>query len=141
MTAAPDPIDAVITFLEDDADVAAGAPSRIVGSKLTAAIVDGMPQKAVMVLLAGGSGTDDGYLAFGRIRVDVRTYGATDAEARALHLIVHRALKNLRRQVVAGVLLHSASRIGGPIGQRDPATDWPFVLATYQVGYGEVAAS
>jgi hypothetical protein len=137
MTAAPDPMDALLTFLLTDTDLAADVGELVFGSKLPPEIVGGMPQRCILLLLAGGSGDDDGYLRFGRIRFDVRTYGDTDAAARILHLLAHRVLKNLNRRVSAGVLLHAATRVGGPIADREPNTDWPFVLSTYQLGYGE----
>lgn len=87
------------------------------------------------------SAGDNSYIEIGRVRVDVRCYGADPFEALALYLAAHDAMKGIVPHVVvtdAGdVMLHNATVSAGPFALRDPDTDWPFVMGVYGVSYHE----
>lgn len=133
-----DPLEGVRSFLRADSDVAQLSGDRVFVAELPRDEVEEMPRKAVLLKPAGGPG-GGAYLDFAKVRVDVDCYGETPKEAWLLHLAVRTALKNMRRTVVKGVLLHSADVSADGSSGRDPETDWPVTVATYLVSVSEVA--
>lgn len=138
--AAPDPIAALVAFLKADADVAALAGTRVFAGELPRTENTAMPRQAVVLGPAGGGALGGGYQRYGDGRVDAYCYGATPRESWVLYLAVHVALKQLRREVHSGVLLHWARPSAGGATGRDPETDWPLTLSSWQVLASEVAA-
>jgi hypothetical protein len=135
-----DPIAAVSSVLLADADVAALAGVRVYGGAVPDTAKTAMPQACVVVKPAGGAGAGEGYMQWGRSRVDTYCYGASLHEAWNVYLAVYGALKQLQRQVADGVLLHSAAVLSkGALGV-DPETQWPVTLASFSVTASEVAA-
>ena len=129
-----DPIHALTTFLKADAAVNALTEGRIFGEEIPPDETESMPRKAVTVSSAPGAGAfGRGYQEYGDVIVDIRYYGETPYEARRVRRAGYGALKNLRRSPHANVLLHWAIRSGGPIGLRDPDTNWPFQFESFQV--------
>lgn len=129
------------SYLLDDEDVAELVEDRGFSQVLPADQAGSMPRACFVVSQSGGlaSGSD---LPLDRVRVDVRSYGATHAEARAVAIAIHAALKRLARQVVEGVLLHAATDSGGYASLVDtlPGTQgggWPLVFRPYLVLYDE----
>lgn len=137
----PDPIAALVAYLRADPDTTSLTGGRIFGQELPETEAGPMPRACLVLTDAGGAplgpGANDA-VPVSVTRVDVRAYGATPQEAKAVSLAAHAALKGLRRAVVGQALLHSATVAGGPNYLRDPDTAWPFVLSTYQVLAAEV---
>lgn len=138
-----DPLPALRAVLLADADVLAlvdATGRRIYNGGIPEEAEPAMPQACVVLNPAGGP-PDASTQHHGRFRVDTHCYGATRAEAWALHLAVRPVLKQLDRQTVNGVLLHSVTiTSGGALGTR-PDTHWPVCYATYMVRAADVAAA
>lgn len=129
-----DPVGALRAFLAADAGVAAITGTRVFGGELPAAESAAMPRAAVVVRPSGGAQAIGGeWQTYGDARYDFRLYGATPREAYALWRVVHPALKHMKRAVVDSTMLHWARPAGGPLALRDPGTEWPFTLCTFQV--------
>lgn len=142
MAAQPDLIAALVEFVADVPEVRALTDGRVFGGELPAEEQRFMPRAAVVVSPAGGSGAfGGGYQQYGDRRVDVHLYAATMPDADALWRALNPAMKQMRRAVHADCLLHWARSGGDPLTLRDPDTDWPYVLASYQVMAAEVAVS
>lgn len=142
MSEAPDAIAGLRAFLLADPDVAALVSGRVFGGELAGAEAASMPRKAIVVARAGGPGAiGKGYQRYGDIGVELRCYGETPHSADQLWRRAYPALKQLARVIEDGCLIHWAKLGGGPMALRDPDTDWPFTLASFQVLVAEVAAA
>lgn len=137
----PDPVKALMSVLAANADVAALVSTRVFGGELPESQATSMPRLCLVVTHAGGGHFGTSWQNYTDLRFDVFSYGATRHEAAQLWRAVHRALKGLRHTVSASVRLHWARQAGGPIPLRDPDTDDPYVLSTWQVLISEVAVT
>lgn len=138
---AANPLAALVAYLRADADVAALVGVRVFGRELPRAETDAMPRQAVVLKRAGGGLLGRGYQEYGDIRVDVYCYGATGLEADELHDEVRAALKHrLRATVAAGVLLHWARPSSDGSSGREPDTDWPLTVSSWQLLSSDVDA-
>lgn len=128
-----DPVAAVVAFLKSDPLLDSLHGGRVFGGELPAHEAKQMPRAVVVVQPAGGGllGTAD--QDYGDTRLDVDCYAATAHEAWLLHLAVSRELKHVRRSVLAGTLLHWARPASGGTLARDPDTDWPIAVSSWQV--------
>lgn len=134
MTALLDPIPALIAYLKTDSDLQALAGTRIFGGELPDAENASMPRSSVVLRHAGSPNVyGTAYQEFGDTRIEIRTYGATVYKGTELARIVAGRLKNMRRNVQAGTILHWATSSGGMMQLRDPDAEWPFTLTTWQV--------
>lgn len=99
-----------------------------------------MPRKAIVVQPSGGGvfevGSTD-YVPHSDQRIDVFCYGETPYEAQKVRREVFDVLKNVRRQVINGVLVHWFQRSGGVLALRDPDTDWPVAFESWQMFFAE----
>lgn len=137
-----DPIAAVMAVLAADDTVSALVGSRVFGAELPEGENQSMPRAAVVVKGAGGPGSPGGgYQNYGANRIDFFCYGATPHEAWAVYLAVYGAMKQMRRQASAGVLLHSADCTSKGASGRDPVKQWPMTLTSFLVLASEVAAA
>lgn len=132
-----DPIAAIVAFLKADDAVAALASSRVFGGELPTRETKNMPRAAVVVKPAGGGLLGMVDQDYGDQRVDVDCYAQTAHDAWSLHLAVYAALKHMRRGVHAGTLLHWAKPSSRGTLARDPDTDWPDAISSWQVLAGE----
>lgn len=139
MTQPPEPIDALVVILQDDPDVAAIAAARVYGGELPRDINTDMPEASVVLTPAGGGALGRAYQQYGDVRVDVTCYGSTAREAARLQTAVYQAFKQLQRTVAAGCLVHWARRSAGAVQGRDPTTQWPSTMSTYQVLVSEIS--
>jgi hypothetical protein len=137
---AADPAAALVAFLKADADVTARVGSRVFAGELPAEENDHMPRQAIVVNPAGGGLIGRGYQDYGDKRFDIDCYGETKRQSHDLYLEVFPALKQLRREVHAGVLLHWARASSDGRAMRDPRTDWPVTISSWQVLASEVPA-
>lgn len=136
-----DPIAAVRTVLLADTAVAALVSTRIYGGEVPASASPTMPRACIVLNAAGGpENPGGGYQQYGNTRLDVFCYGATLNESWAVYLAAYTALKQMRRQVVSSVLLHSASVSSKGATARDPLTQWPTTLSSWLVLAAEIAA-
>lgn len=134
-------------FLQADTDVAAivgtqaGYGVRVFGGELPRQLVASMPRASVVVKAAGGGLLGQAQQRYGDQRVDVDCYGATPHEAWDVYLEVAAAFDALDAAVHGDTLLSSANVSSRGIQARDPETDWPVVVATWQVLAGKDAAA
>lgn len=137
-----DVIAALVAFLKADSGVAALAGARVFGLELPASEAVSMPRKAVVLQTSGGVRLTAGsYARHDTQRVDAFAYGETPFEAEALRRAVFDALKPLRREVSAGVLIHWVEPAGGWSTLRDPDAAWPAAFQSFQVFFAEQAAA
>ena len=80
-------------------------------------------------------------MEIGTNNYDIWCFGASPHEAGQVRLAVYEALKFLNREEANNTLLHWAQEIGGVMSLRDPDTDWPVQLQTFQVLAAEVATA
>lgn len=143
----PDPTAAVVAFLIADTGVAsqvtdpATSEVRVYGAELEEDQVVNMPSKAIVVKPAPSAGLRVGYMRIGTNSYDIWCFGASPFEAGEVRLAVYEALKFLNREVANDTLLHWAQETGGAMSFRDPDTDWPVQLQTFQVLAAEVATA
>lgn len=133
MTAIPDHINALADVLKADADVAALVGTRVYGGELPNADNVFMPRACVTLTPAGGVADRFGYVDLAEPRVDVRCFGSTPHQSYAVHRAVHGVLKNMRRNVQGDTMLHSARIEASASTLRDPDTEWPMTLSSWQV--------
>jgi hypothetical protein len=133
VTAVTDPLAALVTYLRADASVAALASARVYGGELPGSETIDMPETAVVLSYAGGYADRFAYVELGEPRIDVRCYGDTPYLAHALHRAVHGCLKQMRRNVQGGTMLHCATLESSVQGLRDPDTEWPMAFSSWIV--------
>lgn len=124
----PDSLDALIAYLMSDTDIAALAGDSIWPGEIPQSEVGDMPKYAVNCAWAG-QGYEEQHLQ--KPRMDITCSGPTQKQARSLYLAVYQALINLKRDNSAEALLHNAEQASGPIGGREPNTDWPIVWSSW----------
>jgi hypothetical protein len=138
-------VDAMIGVLKQYSRVTNIVGDRVCGAKLSARVVGQMPTSAVVVKRNGittGIGSAD-TIEYTRARIDVFSYGRTDAEAERVALSVHHAVKQFpgSRLVGDGILVRSVTHTAGPIQIEDPETGWPTIIYTYEVLHADYLAS
>lgn len=140
MTTMLDPVTALVSFLKADTDVAALTGGRVFGSELPDSQNANMPRAAVVCRQAGSPNTyGGGYQDFGDIRVECRCYSSTPYEAVRVSRAVYGALKMMRRNIQGSTILHWARPAGGMQTLRDPDTEWPFSMSSWQILAAEQA--
>jgi hypothetical protein len=139
--AEPDPLAALVSFLRADEAIAERLGSRVFAGELPREENDQMPRMAIVLNPAGGGLIGNGYQAYGDKRIDVDCYGQTKRESWLLYLDLHAALKGLRRAVHEEVLLHWARLSSGGRALRDPRTDWPLTISSWQILASEIPVS
>lgn len=140
---------AVLDVLAQDADVADqvtglvdGLPVvRVYGEELPGTEVPDQPRRAVVVKRIPGPDPIGGYVELQREGLEVWCYAETPADAAALAAVVQPVLKQARRQLRAGTLLHSVVQIGTPRFLRDPDTGWPAMVTPWTALAAEVQAT
>lgn len=137
--APPDPTAALVAFIKADSDVKELVSERVFAGELPRTETDEMPRQAVLIQPAGGGVMHgNAYQQYGDQRFDVRCYGTTPLDSWSLYLAVYGALKELRRAVHEEVLLHWARTAAKGATGRDPDTDWPLTISSWQVLVAEV---
>jgi hypothetical protein len=137
----PDPLNAIYCLLKADAALTARVGTRVFNKELPPAETVSMPRACVVISPAGGGAIGRGYQQYGDVRVDAFCYGATLNEAWLVYLDVKAAMKRINRQVAATVLVHWAKESSGGTLARDPTSEWPVGLASWQVLVAEVAVA
>jgi hypothetical protein len=133
------PVTATMNVLSASATVttAMGGTSSVYGGEIPKGQIASMPKRAAVVAAAGtpgiGPGTADN-VPVSVSRVDVRCYGRTREEADVVALAVAHALKAWDRGQTSGRHhVHWFHRTAGPVPLRDPDTDWPISVVTFQL--------
>lgn len=128
------------------------AGERIYGEELPREYATpGVAPLYALVFRDSGSGAlrEEHFAYASQYRIDVWSYGPTPFEAARLRRRIQGLLKQMNRTVVtvgAGaeavkVLLHSAIRTAGPITFRDPVTDWPIQVLTFEIAAADLAVA
>ena len=128
---------AIVELLKANAEISALVGARVYGFELPKAEAASMPRKSIVVEPSGGAREQNGYAKIAWPRLDVRIYGETVYEAMTVYRAAQDALKQARRSVHAGVLIHAANPAGGFVKSRAEDTDWPRIVASYQVMFAE----
>jgi len=128
-----DPIEAVVTYLQDV------TAATVFGGELDRREAKTMPRQVVVVKPAGGGLLGASGQPFGDQRVDVDCYGETPRDSWLLHLAIEDALLSLSRRVYGSTLLHWAKPSARGTLARDPDTDWPISVSSYQVLAGRAS--
>lgn len=137
-----DPVLAVVAILLADADVAARVSARGFGGELPASETAMMPRPCFVVRASGGpSLTEGSYARADTQRVDLFAYAETAQAAGALADLIALKLRQVRRQVAEGTLVHWVKSAGGYASGREPVTEWPRAFRSFQVFHGLVSVS
>lgn len=136
-----DPTGALVAWLKTRPSVTALASTRVFGAELPASEIPNQPRAAVVINPSGGGYLPSGYQRLTDRRVDISCYGATRLQAEALYTAVSVELKHLRRIVAASTLIHWAKVSAAGFNTRDPDTDWPVCVSSWQVLHSETDVS
>ncbi len=136
--AIPNPLAAIVAFLQADATVTSEVGTRVYGAELPPSEATAMPRKTIVVQAAGGP-SDRSRIRHQIIRVDVKGYGTTPTTAWDVYYAAYDALKQMGRTKQGTVLLYDAIPVGGPIQLRDADLEWPLLFGTFIISASEVA--
>jgi|CXWL01.1.fsa_nt_gi hypothetical protein len=106
--------------------------SRAFGIQVPKAQAIFMPRKCIVVRQSGQGGQNQSFVRLQKTLLDIICYGETGYEAELLRLEVNRYLKDFRRRMSEGFLLHSFDLVNGPIHLPESQTEWPYVLETWR---------
>lgn len=135
-----DPIAGLVAYLAADAGVAALVGTRVFGDELPKSEAPHMPRKAVVLDPSGGNNITSGtYIEHSSQRFDALSFGETPFEANRVRLAVGLALKQLRRNVAGGVLIHWVEPAGGWLTRRHPDVRWPAAFQSFQIFFADQA--
>lgn len=135
-----DPITTLRAYLLTQSTVTT-VTNRVFGEELPGSEAEHMPRETIVLATSGGRAGlgASSNMDVGNYAIAVRCYQKTLYEARALDRIVFEAMMAINRWAVVGQGgLHYAVQDSGPFVMREPETDWPFALSTYNVMTGEV---
>ncbi len=137
-----DIISALRLVLLADETLNALVGARVFGVELPPAEAASMPRQCVVLKPSGGPAFQPGsYIEHAYQRIDAFSYGETPFEADAVRDAVHTALRQLRRGVTGGTLIHWVQSAGGWASQRDADADWPMAFQSFQAFFAlETAA-
>ena len=131
-----DPLSAICSLVREDTALAAIHSGRVFGIELPESEAQSMPRSCVVITHSGGLSSGQGARSTVPIttsRMDVKCFGQTTMNCSHLHWNVHYFLVNLTRTFIASSIIHSAVVSGGTLALRDPDTDWPYFLASYDI--------
>lgn len=137
----PNPIIAIIDFLQADARVTTVMAARVFGAELPPGEVSNMPRECAVIKASGGPGNDMGYMKTNRNRYEIRAYGRTPLLAWDAYLAVHDALKQMTPNVTNSTKLNNAIQVQAPMQLRNPELKWHFVLSSYSISASEVTVT
>lgn len=140
MPSDPDAVTAIRDFLKADSGVAAIASTRVFGSDLPRVEADSMPRAAIVVRPSGGGVMGVTGTGWSDHRVDIDCFGDTPYNAWLLHKAARAALRNMKSQVVGITLVKWAKSSSEGTLARDPVTDWPTAMSSWQVLISESPA-
>ena len=135
-----DVIKALVDLMLADVPVAALVGTRVYGGEIPRTEASTTPRKLMILRYAGGAPNND-YVELTEPRVDMICYGETPQAADQVRRAGHDVMKTLTRKAQSSVLLHRANHSGGPIPFRDPDTEAPASMNSYDVLAAEQAIS
>lgn len=140
---AADPLVAIVSYLEDDSELAGIVSGRIFGGELPREEVPSMPRSCVVITASGrvSNGLDRSYARIGVPRYDCRFYAEDQITAMRCYWAANRAMRAMRPHDREGVRLLNALIEGGPMSLVDQDTDWPLVWASYGVTASEMVVA
>jgi hypothetical protein len=135
-------IGGIISYLKDDAEVAALVGTRVFGFEIPGSEADDMPRATVLINDAGLGNQDGSWGATGNTLKDVRCYADSPYESARLFDLVRSKLKQLTRTEVTptgikAILLYSAIQVTGRFTTREPDTEWPVSFGTFNIMVSE----
>lgn len=129
-----DIVEAIRMVLLADATILELTSGRVFDTELPVNEDPHMPRKCVLVRAAGGSnGLGRGTLQINDTRFNILSYGETRHLAATVDTAVYDVLKPLSPSVWASTYLHWCKSASGPIPQRDPDLQWPYVVRSWEV--------
>lgn len=128
-----DPVAALIVLLRADPTVSGLVTDRIYWGELPRTENTSQPQPAIVLKPAGGGLIGGGYAKYGDRRVDVFCYGETLNDSWLVYAALRARLKQMRAEVWDGTALKWARESSGGVTDRDPRTQWPLTLSSWQV--------
>lgn len=135
-----DPIVAIIDILKANAAVTILVSTRVFGDEMPRAETASMPRKSIVIKSSGGgvfsTGSAD-YIEHSDMRFDAFCYGETPFQSNRVRREVYDVLKQLKRQVINGILVHWVNPAGGLLTLRDPDTQWPVAFNSFQGFFSE----
>lgn len=138
----PNLISALLALLGAEPHITGTVDDRIFGGRIPKKLIASDPRPCIVVRAAGGGGNfGGGWQEYGDKRVDVLAYALTPHDASAISATVHRTLKQMTRQVQAGVRLHWCRPSSEALSLEDTATEWPYSFSSWQVLAGEITVT
>ena len=136
----PDPIAALIQWLLADSDVSTAVSNRVYGPELPEQETKNQPRAALVIKSGAGQMLPRGCARLGDPIIEAWAYGASTGEINTISLLVYQKLKfELVRQEINNTLLHSAVPINQPVSFRDPNTNTPARMQSFQLLAAETA--
>ena len=125
-----------------DAALVARVGNRVYGLEFPRASVatNAMPLDSIVLNPSGGLDARS-YVQITRPRIDVWAYGPTASDAMWTLLAAHDALKYVKNATHGSVRIYGANQISGPVNLREPETEWPLVISSWEVLVNEAAAA
>jgi hypothetical protein len=114
---------ALIEYLKSDSDIMGLVNDRVYGEKLPRGEIENMPRHNIVIVSAGGIETTKTDPIF-TPRYDIWCYGDSLYNAAVLDRIVYAVVKNIQREFINSVLIHSAGLSGGPLPYVDGDTGY-----------------
>ena len=130
---------ALITYLGDQAAIAALVSARIYGGELPESEVANMPRKLIVLRYAGGN-EESRTARIQKQRVDILSYGEDYFEAGRVDRAVADALIAIQRTESENTLLHAAG-YAGSFQLKEPDTGWRYLARTATITAGETATA
>lgn len=127
----------LVAYLRGHAATNAVAGGRIFGGELHPDETAQMPRNAIVIRASGGVPLLGGtYVDHDTQRVDLFAFGKTPKAAGDVMRTAALALRDLRKSVHAGCLIHWANAASGSLAGREPVTEWPRQFQSFQVMHG-----
>ncbi len=127
-----DPVQALVTLLKADSNIAALCGTRVFGQNLPAGEANYMPRTALIIQNTGGTpgaGMSRQYNA----QVDVRAYGSNAVEASQLLLTANLILQGLGRVVVGQTIIYGALMQTGSFYGIEGKGFWDYQFAVWLI--------
>ena len=133
---------ALIRICQADPDVQRLVADRVYGGELDPMLNKSMPVASVVIRRSGGGALGPGarsYVPWRVQRTDFLCFGKTPREAGEVEDAIYQLIIQLTTTKVDNILVKSAVHSGGPLDNRDPDTDWPFVIDVFDVSTTPIA--
>jgi hypothetical protein len=133
-----DLLTALLEYMKADSDIMTLVGDRVYGEALPREEIANMPRHNLVIVSAGGPEAQKTDPVFSQ-RFDVWSYGYSLYEAGVLDRIAYAVVKNIMRETVGDVLIHSAALSGGPTPYVDADTGYTAMIRSILVKADERA--